>query len=292
MNIDNRRLYTYPVLADERDDYKAVKFSVACENDSDADNLILNVNLSTDCARIKDLIASGDAEYLLHVESKLSLYREIFTSREENFSCKIKRDRVKKNLECLALIVLKKNVDGFSCDDWNEDFSGLDFKLPKGSVLAYQNFKPLTIPDDPNIFKNFASIFSVYKRLNDAEDFYDVDLRADKIKIGLNAKEYLLYRRYCSRPELQPILNAMIILPTLVYVFELLKADVKYNFETYGAREWFLSLKAAYKRRKIDLAAHLLPEENTSLKLAQEVMDLPLSKALDSLNHVFDAEDS
>ena len=292
MKIDNRRLFTYPVLADGRDDYKNGKFNAACNCTVDEDdNLILNANFSTDCAQIKDLIASGDAEYLLHVESPLTFYREIFTSREENFSCKIKRNRVKKNLECLALIVLNKNTANFFCDDWNEDFSGLNFKLQTGTVLAYQGFKTLQIPDDPKTFKNVASIFVVYKRrLDNAEDFYDVEPEADKIKIGLNAKEYSLYRRYCSRPELQPILNAMIILPALVYVFEELKADAKDDFDTYGAREWFLSLKAAYRRRKIDLAAHLV--EKTSLELAQEVMNLPLTKALESIAHVFDAEDS
>ena len=290
MKIDINRLYTYPVLADGRDDYKTCTFTADVTLSFDTnDNLILNVNFSTNCAEINRLIASGDAEYLLHVESSLAFYRETFTSSAEKFSCAIKLARLKKNLDCLALIVLKKNVNGFFCNDWNEDFSGLDFSLTKGSVLAYQNFQPLILPDDANIFKNVASIFSVYKKIVDDNDPFDIDLLSDKIKIGLNAKDYVTYRRYCSRPELQPILNSMIIFPVLVYVFEELKADT--DFDVYGEKAWFLSLKAAYRRRKIDLAEYLLREENTSLKLAQEVMSLPLSKALDSLNHVFDAED-
>lgn len=291
MKLDNRRLYTYPVLADGRDDYKTCKFiaDVAPSFD-EANNLRLEIFCQTDCAEINRLIASGDAEYLLHVECPSTIYREVTARSVENFSCTIPLDCVKKEVDVTAFVVLRRDVKNFFCDDWNEDFSGLDFSLTKGSVLAYQNFQPLILPDDANIFKNVASIFSVYKKIVDDNDPFDIDLRFDKIKIGLNAKDYVVYRRHCANPTMQPILNAMIILPALVFVFEELK---QLNaVDNYSSKHWFLSLKAAYRRRKIDLAEYLLREENTSLKLAQETMDLPLSKALDSLNHVFDAEDS
>lgn len=291
MKIDNRRLYTYPVLADGRDDYKTCKFiaDVAPSFD-EANNLRLEIFCQTDCAEINRLIASGDAEYLLHVECPSTIYREVTARSVENFSCTIPLDCVKKELDLTVFVVLRRDVKNFFCDDWNEDFSGLNFKLPKGSVLAYQRFQPLILPDDANIFKNVGSIFSVYKKIIGDNDPFDIELSSDKIKIGLNAKDYVTYRRHCANPTMQPILNAMIIFPVLVYVFEELKADT--DFDVYGEKAWFLSLKAAYRRRKIDLAEYLLREENTSLKLAQEVMSLPLTKALDSLNHVFDAEDS
>lgn len=291
MKLDNRRLYTYPVLADGRDDYKTCKFiaDVAPSFDA-ANNLRLEIFCQTDCAEINRLIASGDAEYLLHVECPSTIYREVTARSVENFSCTIPLDCVKKEVDITAFVVLRRDVKNFFCDDWNDDFSGLNFSLTKGSVLAYQNFQPLVLPDDANIFKNVASIFSVYKKFVDDNDPFDIDLRFDKIKIGLNAKDYVVYRRHCANPTMQPILNAMIILPALVFVFEELK---QLNaVDNYSSKHWFLSLKAAYRRRKIDLAEYLLREENTSLKLAQETMDLPLSKALDSLNHVFDAEDS
>ena len=109
-----------------------------------------------------------------------------------------------------------------------------------------------------------------------------------KIKIALNAKDYALYRRYCENPTLQPILNALIILPALVSVFEELKQDA----QEHESDAWFSALTAAYKRQKADFKK-LLAEED-SLTLAQMVMGLPLSKALESLAVMFDdtAEDS
>lgn len=66
MKIENRRLFTYPVLSsDGRGDYKTCKFSAEAKPSTDADatgNLIFSLKLSTDCAEINQLIASGDAE--------------------------------------------------------------------------------------------------------------------------------------------------------------------------------------------------------------------------------------
>lgn len=289
MQINIRRLYTHPVLAEGRDDYKTCTFAAQIEHLIIAGNLILNVTFRTDCTEMERLIAEGDATYILHAECAATICREIFTSAAENFTCTIPTDRLKNHVDCMAIIALTRDVENFSCADWNDDFNGLTFDLQKGSVLAYQNFQPLPIPDDQNIFKNVTSIFSVYRRAAEGEPF-EVDLSQDKIKIGLCNGDYQLYRRYCSRPDMQPILNAMIILPALVYVFEELKtADA---FEIYGAKGWFQSLNAAYRRRKIDnFAEHILKDENTSIKLAQEVMNLPITKALAGVA-LISAEDS
>ena len=289
MKIDARRLYTYPILSDGRDDYETCKFAATINYELNATNLLVNVNLSTDCADLKRLIGAGKAKYLLHVECPLTLYRETFSSDKENFSCNIPLNRVKKNLDCLALVVLVEDTKKFSCADWNRDFDRLNFNLQHGSVLAYQNFKPLTLPDDPNIFKNVASIFSVYRLVDDKP--CEVDLAHDKIKVGLGNKDYDLYRRYCSRPEMQPILNAMIIFPALVYIFDELK--VEGGFERYDEMTWFKSLTAAYRRKKVnDFNDYICDTNNTSIKLAQEVMDSPLTKALANVALIFDAEDS
>lgn len=288
MKIDLRRLYTHPVLAAGRDDYKTAKFSAELSYRSDAaNNLVVDVNFFTDCAELKRLIDDRDAEYLLHAECPPTLYREIFCSTSEKFSCTIPNDRIKTHLDCMALIVLTRDVKNFSCGDWNADFDGLTFDLQRGNVLAYQNFQPLTLEDAENIFRNVASIFSVYRLQDDAAPF-EVRMDGDKIKIGLSASDYLRYRRYSSRPDLQPILNATIILPTLVYVFEELKLE---ETPDHGADAWFLSLRAAYRRRGLNFDELIDTED--SLKLAQEVMSLPINVALENISLAFDAaEDS
>ena len=290
MKIENRRLFTYPVLSsDGRDDYKTSKFFAEAKPSTTADaagNLIFDVNLSTDCAELNRLIANGDAEYLFHVECPTTIYREIFTHAVGEFVCKIPLRDVKDKLYSAGFIVLRRDVKNFSCADWNDDFDGLTFDLQKGSILAYKNFPTLTLVEDPNLFKNVGSIFSIYKRLGDAPFVFD--LTTQKIRIGLNSKDYALYRRYCENPTLQPILNALIILPVLVSVFDELKQDA----QEHQSDAWFLALTAAYRRQNSDFDKLLATED--SLTLAQEVMGLPITQALKSLAGAFDdaSEDS
>lgn len=177
-------------------------------------------------------------------------------------------------------------MEAFSCADWNDEFDGLTFDLEAGNILAYDNFKPLTLVEDPNIFKNVDSIFSVYKKLGNA--LPDFDLTEQKIRIGLNSKDYNLYRRYCANPSMQPILNAMIILPVLVAVFD----ELKRAAQEHESDAWFLSLTAVYKRRSLNFVDVL--KSTDALTLAQAVMGSPITQALKSIAVALDdaTEDS
>lgn len=282
MKIEERRLFTYPVLAKERDDYKTCRFSAEMEFSTDAaGNLVFDVKLSTNCAEINRLIASGYAEYILHAESPTTMYREIFRRGIGNFSCKIPLSFVKDKLYLITLIVLCDNIQDFFCDDWNEDFYGMSFNLPKGSILAYKNFPSVTLVEDPNLFQNVGSIFSIYRKIAAVAPF-EVEMTTQKIKIGLSAKDYTFYQRYCANTAMQPILNAMIILPALVSVFD----EIKQNAQEHESDAWFLSLTAAYKRRNLNFSELLASED--AFTLAQEVMSLPLTKALDNIAVAFD----
>ena len=87
---------------------------------------------------------------------------------------------------------------------------------------------------------------------------------------------------------MQPILNAMIILPVLVAAFEELKLDL----QDHESDAWFIALQAAYKRRNLNFVDLLETED--ALTLAQAVMGSPITQALKSIAVAFDdaAEDS
>ena len=204
----------------------------------------------------------------------------MFARAVGEFVCKIPSNLVKDKIYLAAFIVLRRDKN-FFCGDWNEDFDGLSFDLPKGSILAYKNFPPLTLAEDPNLFKNVGSIFSVYRKLDDDSPL-EFNATPQKIKIGLNSKDYALYRRYCDNPTLQPILNALIILPLLVALFN----DLKQDPQEHESDAWFLSPAAAYRRRKLNFKELLASED--SLALAQSVMGLPLTKVLKSFAAAFD----
>lgn len=251
MNITNR-LFTYPVLSDEKDDYKDSFFNVDYEQTMQGVNsLKLSFDIAMNCRDLEQLIIDGQADYVIHLECSTTAYREVLHSVSKHIEHVIPIGRINGSFDAVAFIILKKNITGFFCTDWVDDFSDTTFNLFAGSILAYQNLSSLDV-----------------------------------------TKDYDIYAMYSGKTELQSLFHSMLILPALVYVFEELRQEG--GEETYHNKEWFLALEKSYAKRGITFMEEVLNPEKTSYQLAQEAMELPLSKAFDQIPIFFDTteEDS
>lgn len=292
MNITNR-LFTYPVLSDEKDDYKESIFSVDYEHEMQGVNsLHLTFDIAMNCKELEQLIVDGTADFVIHLECSTTAYREVLHSVSKHIEHTIPIGRVNGILDAVAFIILKKNITDFYCSDWVEDFNDTTFNLFAGSILAYQNLSDLNITKDYEEFINAGSIFSVYKRLTEDDCSAEITLDSSKIRIGLGTGDYDVYAMYSSKLELQSLFHAMIILPALVYVFEELKQEG--GEETYHNKEWFIALEKSYLKRGVVFMEEVMNTEKTSYELAQDAMEFPLSKAFKQIPIIFDTmeEDS
>ena len=222
MKITTDKPFTYPVLAEGRDDYKTCKFNAEFQLKQTVSALNLDFEFKTDCEEINRLIATDKAEYLIHLECPTTFFRKTLSTAASNISTRISLSRIKKNLEIVALIVAKHNFKNFFCADWNEDFEGLKFEIEKGNVLAYKVLPTLRLPENID-FANTESIFLLCKKLVEDDRPFEVNLDGDKIKIFLGAEDFKTFTKYEEKNDMQPILNAMLILPTLVYIFDELR---------------------------------------------------------------------
>lgn len=232
------------------------------------------------------MILNGQAEYVIHLECTTTAYREVLYSVSNYIEHEIPIGRVNGRLEAVAFIILKKRVTNFYSEDWVEDFNGVTFDLLQGSILAYKNLESLLLTKDYEEFSNANSIFTVYKRITDDDKPAEISLDSSKIRIGLGTRDYDTYARYSVKTELQAIFNSMLILPALVYVFEELKQEN--GEELYRNKEWFLALEKSYAKRGISLMDEVLNSDKESYQLAQEAMELPISKALNQIPAFFD----
>ena len=249
MNITNR-LFTYPVLSDEKDDFKNSIFHVDYEQFMQGVNsLKLVFDITMNCEDLEQLIINGKADYVIHLECSTTAYREVIHSVSKHIEHIIPIGRINGSFEAVAFIILKKNIKDYYCSDWVEDFSDPIPNLTVGTILAYQNLSSLEITKDYEEFTNAGSIFSVYKRVTEEDRPAEINLDSPKIRIGLGTKDYDVYAVYSGKTELQSIFHSMLILPALVYVFEELKQEG--GEETYHNKEWFLALEKAYSKRGI-----------------------------------------
>ena len=289
MNITNR-LYTYPILSVEKDDYISSVFEVEINQKMNGvNNFLLEFDISMDNKELGQLIRDGKAEYVIHLECSNTAYRTTLHSAVSHIDIEIPISRVNGKMEMVAFIISKSDICGFYSLDWNDDYEGMKFDFAKACVLGYENLPALDITKDYEELANASSIFLVYKRLTEEAKPMNVNLDSNRIKIGLGSDEYGVYVRFCSKTEFQPILNTMIILPALVYVFEELKQEN--GIENNQGKEWFISLNLAYKKRGIEFINEIQDEDKPSIMLAQEAMELPLNEALSKLSVLYEDDD-
>lgn len=290
MNIA-KRLYAYPVLSEERDDYNSSVFNVNFQYKMNTVNsLLMQFDITMDNPELKKLISSGQADYVVHLECSNTLYRTTIHSRSENISYEIPINRVNGQIEIIVLIVAKQDISSLTNSDWNEDYDGYSFDLPKGSIIGYKNIEPLDVIKNYEELNNASSIFIFYKKLTDNPSPMEINLETEKIGIGLCTQDFDIFSKLYNNIQFQPIINTMIILPALIYVFEELKQDN--GIENYKTRNWYVSLNIKYKKRGINLEDEISSEDKTSFQLAQEAMSLPLNTALNMVSDIFGEENA
>lgn len=281
MNITNRR-FVYPILSEEKDDYCDSLFSVSFNHSMEGVNsLKLSFDIAMTCPEIEQLIIKGDAEYVVHLECSTTAYREVLRGISKHIDQVIPIGRINGTLEVAAFVILNKAVNGFSCADWVDDFKNMSFNLLPGSILAYQNLSELDITKDYEEFTNASSIFSVYRRVTDVDKPAEINMESHKIKIGLCSKDFDVYSMFSGKSELQYVFHSMVIFPALIYVFEELKQDG--GMEQYYRKEWYIALDKAYSKRGLSFVDEVLNTDKSSYQLAQEAMELPLSKAFSQI---------
>lgn len=289
MNI-TKRLYAYPVLSEEKDDYIKSVFNVQLEHNMQGVNHIrFNFTILMDNEEMQELLMEGKAEYVIHLECPNTAFRTTVHTISNQAFCEIPIGRLNGKLEIIALLVAKEDIKQFSSKDWNEDYEGVVFDFSRGNILGYKNLPSLDIVKNFEELSNAGSIFMIYKRLTNEPKPIAVNLDASQIKIGLGTQEYEIYSRFCKKTQFQQILNSMIIFPALVYVFEELKQEN--GIEANEGKAWFVSLNRAYKKRGISFIDEIMNEEKTSIELAQEAMELPLNKALAMMSELYEGDE-
>lgn len=280
MKIGNR-LFCYPVLAGGSQDYRSSSFAVDSSFSlSGLEWLDLEFDLRLKCPEVEALIAARKASYAIHLECAETSFRLLRQSSSPHFEERLSRQQVRGAFERIALVVLTEDMQGYSSADLDPDYDGISFDLSKGSILAYGSLPILDVEPVFNEQAEGHSVFTVFKLMKKGVQPMNVGLDEQHIMIGLGEKEFETYARYALQPHLQPLLNAALVFPALVYALEQLKYEE--GIADYADLAWFRTLSRAYAQQGSSLEEELASQKS-SIEIAQELMELPVSTALLSI---------
>lgn len=282
------KLFPYPVLGEMYDDYKESKVMDEIRYEKIGKEIVFNLRCHTNNIELRYLIEQGKASYTFHIECPQTSFRNIVKTDKEVSDFKVNEEKICGKVQVCVFIVANTDINNYWSSDFDDDYEGTSFNIEKGNILAISNQYNLQIDKEKDDLGKVPSIFSIFKKIGKNEGAMSFELGGEKIKILLSEKDYDNYRKVAGTVKLQPVIHSMIIIPALVYVFEVLKRE---EFENYEDSRWFRAIKKTLKNNNIELSKETL-DTNSSIELAQTILGMPLSRAFENiLNENHDEED-
>ena len=296
MKINDDRLYPYPVLSPMYDDYVNNKFEINVQANKKNKKTILNIDYSIDNKEFNEMIVNKKISIFCHFEcpkTKLRYIKEL--SVEKNNFEEISNSKLDEELQIVAFAVANEDINDFFSQDFNKDYENNKFKLECGTILGISNQKEIQITKDLYDLSKVPSIISIapYVEEVQGENKIKINLDKDKITVLLAKSEYDKYVALKSNQKLEAIFHSSIIIPTLTYVFDVLKQEE--DQDSFSAKQWFKCLKKKCKELLnidiSDVSDTSRFKDEPSLYIAQELMDTPIKDVFSNINDLLKSKD-
>lgn len=281
MDIRNR-LFPYPVLCEDTDDYVEGDFYVETKLlEQNINNILVQFNMHLDNPGLQNLINTGKAEFVIHMECSNTAFRTVIRSFSNTEKYRIMNSRVNGDISLLGMVVSKEKIENYTNFLLNEDYEGITLNIDKASILAYDNMDPIHIAKNYEELAEKESIFSVVKEIRMDQNerkpiWYAID--NDRIKIMVDEEVYASYIRYRGNNTMQPLMMSLLVMPALTYMMEVLRNE---GWEEYESNNWFVKMQKFYKINNLDFIDDIIEnEEKLISEVVQEMLQLPISKAL------------
>ena len=273
MEIKNR-LFPYPVLCDESDDYNDESFDVRSIVQERLHEIHFHVEFHIEDEAIVDLIRMGYAEYILHLECSTTSFRKVIKSEVSEIDYSIPKSIVNVEIAVLAMIVAKRPISNFVSEKLNEDYTEDTINFDKGAILAYKNLPRIYVYKNYEELAGNESLFSIVKIGFPDDEIKPLtfNLNEQRIQILVDAKTYEAYIHYQQKSA---IAMSMLVMPALIYMIDELREDPN----TYANRMWFLKMKQFYKAQGADFIEDIVNGERNVVEIAQEMLKSPIGRA-------------
>lgn len=283
MEIRNR-LFPYPVLCMENDDYVNCSFNIQIKQTEELKDIILQFNVELNNNDLLELIRKGEAEYLIHIECSNTSFRKVVRNAGNSFTYRIPKTKVNKEVYLVGMVIARKTITNFYSSNFNEDYDEpVDFE--KGSILAYRNLPRIIVLKNYEELASDDAFFTIVCKNNgqDIDEPVTFDINGNKIKIFVDDSIYNEYVKFHTNPVMNPLMISMLVMPALTYVIEVMRNE---GIENYISCYWYQKIKKSCELQGKRFVEDIIEGDATSIEIAQEMLQLPLGKAFRNLSTV------
>jgi len=270
------RSFPYPVVGN-RDDVPGAAFQATLEMTAGNQNVYVDVGIACSSATILELISSGVASYVVHVECSNTLFRRAFEFSTATHQIAIPADQLNDSVEINAFARAVQPAGSYVVQKAHPDYDRAEFSIAAGDILAVAEGQVFYVEPSFDALKNIGSIMQIQEFTEDGDHPMQVDLEKDKILVVLSKADFALYKRLRAHEAVASSLSSIIVLPVLM--------DAIRELQTGGDSDlrW-------RKRLHHRIASLGLSMQSEPLELAQRVLELPLKRALAASRTMVEAD--
>ena len=259
--------YPYPVIRDHAEDYKTTVFQGALTVNLQPDGYLIRPNFNISNPGINELIANGTLTYAIEVQSPATWYRKLFLVKE-NKPFRIDPVFVHERVELLPCIIATVPINGFSNEDFEDEYQGISFAIMPGDIIAIGEARSFDALYQNDVIKNGSSIVSIGG--DSAIKEIVCDYSGSIITITLPADQYNDYKECGYLKSKYKTLNAILTIPALVEAIGIISNDDRSPSQTSGfeSKAWYKTIVVNLKRAA----------ENNETKYRQ-MLDKPFASA-------------
>lgn len=288
MEIRNR-LFPYPVLSEETDDYVSGSFSAEVDISQGINDITFIFSFYLDDYGIQKMINHGEAYFAIHLECSKTAYRKLLSSSQKTITFHVSSTRINGDVALVGMVIAKKDIPYYKNDNLNSDYENADIYIPRAGIVAYQNMPKVRVTKNYEELKSSDSFFSIVKRAKDNDDMHPVEfeLTQEKIRIVADENVYGAYIRYSMDDNSKNLLWSLLLMPAVIYMLECLRRD---GVEVYEETEWYQKISSSYSAQGIDFEETVLNRDIPITDIAQEMLRLPIGKSFDSMKNMSGGE--
>lgn len=276
MKIKNK-ISPYPILFKYNDDFINSSFLSNISAINKPNHLDLKINFDLKDDTILNLIKENKAVYLVHAECPVTSFRKLTISKEPFIELSISSNKLRGKFEVCTFVVANEEIKKYSNPNFHEDYSGLEFDLDKGNILAIGTGKEFDISKTDEDLENLPSIIKIFKAKDKKFGEITVNTEGDYILVGLYEDCFEKYN-LLGRSQFKSTMLSLILLPAMIIVLERMIED----YDNMEDLKWFKVLSTLLESIGVNVydLNNDLGNKGSILYIAQLIFDNPISRSL------------
>jgi hypothetical protein len=283
------RLYPYPVLSKDSDDYLTTSFTADASITIKNGFIELTLSASTDNDELRVLISEGYAKIGFHLECSQTGYRTFVAIKENSKPLSILESKINGRLQACPFIIATKQIKSYKNKDFNSAYNGFTFDLDSGCIMGVSESFEFSIIKNTDELAFIPSIFYITSHQDEKFRGMDINISQDRIGILLEQQLFEQYKLLNGNSEIQKLLVSLIIIPALVFVLQTLKNADQEEMDSYEMLRWYQTIKNSLMKLSINLdenANALKDNSQSTVLLAQQIIDFPILGSLLELSNI------